>query len=503
MVVAHNELGLMSKLPPETLIAISEFVANPRSRESMFEIVKMTHICQYWRSTLISCPHLWSSIFVKNDHKDFVAACLERSRELPLAIFLSSKHCHERDYPDCTCIPQSESSSGKEINKKNPCRYHTTINPLLNVDHTQRIRKLDVRLAIHDSSWNGPDQDFKEALDRLGLFAFPVPSLESLSFNADPMIEADDHAHWVFPRDLFGWATSPPTRLRHLTLRCCYGGPIQAVRNLTSFELAGVEDDFDPIELTQRSFLPFISGSPSLVSLTLSHCIFPSLGRLSQVTPVKLPKLKTLRLRDIFQLPGLTGLIEVPALKTLSSLRISTRKEESRWPHVVYLQLRAEGDDGFQLFCDVPNNDELTSERLSLIHNADPGPAFVRFEGVDLDAGGSYEMEISHLPLFLNTTVLEIGASFAHLWYRTFWKDVENIGPQLTTLRLEVIEGISPVVATSVKEFVKARLEKGMPLKKLERMEFDAMSEESEEKAKRLWEEFRAGLDIDQYLIPK
>ena len=47
VLVAQNELGLISKLPPETLVAISEFVAEPRTRESLFEIVKLTHVCQY------------------------------------------------------------------------------------------------------------------------------------------------------------------------------------------------------------------------------------------------------------------------------------------------------------------------------------------------------------------------------------------------------------------------------------------------------------------------
>ena len=83
VVVAQNEFTLIRKLPPETLVDITGFVLEPRTRESMFEIVKMTHICKYLRSTLISYPHLWSLIFVKNDHKDFVVACLERSRGTP------------------------------------------------------------------------------------------------------------------------------------------------------------------------------------------------------------------------------------------------------------------------------------------------------------------------------------------------------------------------------------------------------------------------------------
>jgi len=85
---------------PEILAGISEFVAKPRSRQSMFEIVKMTHVCQYWKSALIS-PHLWSSIFVKNDHPDFVAACLKRSQEVPLTMWLDLKYGDYDEYPDC------------------------------------------------------------------------------------------------------------------------------------------------------------------------------------------------------------------------------------------------------------------------------------------------------------------------------------------------------------------------------------------------------------------
>ena len=109
-------------------------------------------------------------------------------------------------------------------------------------------------------------------------------------------------------------------------------------------------------------------------------------------------------------------------------------------------------------------------------------------------------MEASTLPLLADAKVLEIGASFASPWYHNFWKDLGEVGPQLTTLRLEVTEEMSPAVVKSMKEFAMARFQEGMPLTKLERMVFEGMSEEDEEKTKKLWEEFRASLDIDQYL---
>jgi hypothetical protein len=39
-----------------------------------------------------------------------------------------------------------------------------------------------------------------------------------------------------------------------------------------------------------------------------------------------------------------------------------------------------------------------------------------------------------------------------------------------------------------------------VPLTILERMKYEEMSEEDEEKAKRFWEEFLIGLNVDQYL---
>ena len=56
---------------------------------------------------------------------------------------------------------------------------------------------------------------------------------------------------------------------------------------------------------------------------------------------------------------------------------------------------------------------------------------------------------------------------------------------------------MEPAVAKSVKKFVKARFKRGMPLEKLEKTRFEEVSEEDEENAKRLWEEFRVGLKID------
>ena len=466
----------------------------------MFEAVNMTHVCQYWRSTLISYPHLWSSIFVQNDHRDFVAACLTRSRELPLTVYLDLKHGDYHDYPGCTCI-RKVGSCGMRINENHPCRYHTTIDPLLWGDHTDRIRTLDVYLNMLDSvAEEGPDQDFDIALDDFGLFARPLPALESLSFRVN-WYEFDVDAHLEFPTTLFCWVFLPPTKLRHLSLHGCYGGPIHVVRNLTSFKLAGDMKSLDHIELNQDNFLPFISGSPSLESLSLTCCSFPDRAQLSRVTPVGLPELKFLQLLYTYEPSGFPGLVDVPAIKTLSSLRISA--QEIKYPHpcagATYFLLYAENDDGFQLCYDIPIDHKTTSGFLDVMYNADPTLTLIRFEGRGPNPLAG-RMEISPLPLFVNAKVLEIGASFADLWYTDFWKDLEKVGPQLTTLRLEITEGMKPEVVGLVEGLARARFRNGTRLAKLERMTFEGVSEEEEEKAKKLWEQFRAGLNIGEYI---
>jgi len=498
VVVTHNEFSLISKLPPETLLKISEFIVNPRTRESVFEIVKMTHICQYWRTTLISYPHLWSSIFVKNDHKDFVAACLERSQEAPLTVRLDLKNPGYYDYHDCIC-DRNERSAERGINVRNSCRYHAAIDPLLEAGRFRRIRTLDVHLTIFNTTEYDVDEDFRIVLKGFKIFASPLPVLESLTFHVNHNFEIDGPLG--LPKALFSWGVSPPTQLRHLALRECYGGPIDAVRNLTSFELIGVEGVYNPMELDQDTFLPFISGSPSLVSLSLSHFSFPDRAQLSQVTPFKLPGLKSLRLMDMSGLSDFPGLIDVPAINTLSSLRISARKRGGGFHDADFL-ICAENDDGFQLSYNTPHNHEAALDWLGIMHDADPHLAFVRFDGHGIDPTNEKQLEASPLPLFVNAKVLEVGASFAYRWYRDFWKDLRKVGPQLTTLRLEVIEGMKSAVATSVEKLVKARFKKGMPLEKLERMRFEGMSEEDEEKAKKLWDKFRASLDVDLYLSP-
>lgn len=496
--MAQNEFSPINKLPPEIMADISEFVAEPKTRESMFEVVKMTHVCRYWRSALISYPHLWSSIFANSGHKDFVAVCLERSQTVPLTVQLDLGDGRVNDRFGCTCIKDKQ-PSGIRIDERRPCQYHATISPLLKTAHIQRIRTLDVRLDPFDGlAGGGRDEDFWDALWGFKFFAIPLPALESLSFHVNHI-----HGLLELPNFLFSWSSSPPTKLCHLSLHGCYDGPVRVVRNLTSLEFAGNWHDFGfTTELDQRRLLPFISSNPSLVSLSLSRFTLPIRALSSEITPVRLPKLKSLMLMDMAELQGFPGLVDVPAFNTLSMLRISARKTVAAGCSETDFLVHAESDDGFQLSYNTPVVDQVVSDWLGLMGNSSPSPAFVRFEGREPGTAEKNQMA-SPLPLFVNAEVLEIGGPFTRHWHRNFWKDLRKVGPQLAILRLEVVEGMKPAVAKWVKKFVKARFNKGMPLAKLERMTFEERSEEDEEKAETLWQGFRAGLKIERYLAPQ
>ena len=73
--------------------------------------------------------------------------------------------------------------------------------------------------------------------------------------------------------------------------------------------------------------------------MILIHCSFCGWDKLSRITPVKLSQLKTLSLAKILGLINPHNLIEVPAFRTLSSLR--------NGPCNARFCVRAENDGGF------------------------------------------------------------------------------------------------------------------------------------------------------------
>ena len=71
----------VNRLPPEIISSIARCVLDTRS------IISLTHVCRYWRDSIISSPDNWTLIFSERRH--LAALSLERAKAAPLTIHLN------------------------------------------------------------------------------------------------------------------------------------------------------------------------------------------------------------------------------------------------------------------------------------------------------------------------------------------------------------------------------------------------------------------------------
>ena len=84
----------MDQIPPESLTCVFDFVYQPRGRtertgflttnstEYRNAIVTLTHVCRYWRATILSNPKFWTTANLT--HPFMTSTLLKRSRSMPL-----------------------------------------------------------------------------------------------------------------------------------------------------------------------------------------------------------------------------------------------------------------------------------------------------------------------------------------------------------------------------------------------------------------------------------
>jgi hypothetical protein len=75
-----NELSPINCLPPEVLSAIPTHWP----ADSQTDLIRATHVCRYWRTTLIASPSLWNVI--KSGNEARMRACIYRSQLYPLSL---------------------------------------------------------------------------------------------------------------------------------------------------------------------------------------------------------------------------------------------------------------------------------------------------------------------------------------------------------------------------------------------------------------------------------
>lgn len=75
-----NELSPINRLPPEVLSAIPTYWPV----DSQGVLIRATHVCRYWRTTLTASPSLWNTI--KSGNEARMRACIYRSQSYPLSM---------------------------------------------------------------------------------------------------------------------------------------------------------------------------------------------------------------------------------------------------------------------------------------------------------------------------------------------------------------------------------------------------------------------------------
>ena len=75
-----NELSPINCLPPEVLSAIPTYWV----ADSQGDMIRATHVCRYWRTTLIGSPGLWNN--VKSGNEARMRAYIHRSQSYPLSV---------------------------------------------------------------------------------------------------------------------------------------------------------------------------------------------------------------------------------------------------------------------------------------------------------------------------------------------------------------------------------------------------------------------------------
>src|SRR5882762_10368238 len=81
----RNTLRPVNRLPPEIISYIARNVLG-NSAVDTASIIPLTHVCRYWRDSIISMPENWA--LISSDWRKLAELSLERAKAAPLSVRL-------------------------------------------------------------------------------------------------------------------------------------------------------------------------------------------------------------------------------------------------------------------------------------------------------------------------------------------------------------------------------------------------------------------------------
>ena len=208
------------KLSPAILLCILQSISPPRTREGLYHLSKLSHVCRSWRMGLFSQPRAWATIFISNkDCRSFIEMCLERSQPVTLEVVVDASE-EGRLHPECTC---DEDTRGRLVpNESDPCEWHFQFESLAEAGHSKRVYELNI-----DFEGGGIPlaEKVQLALGSCRFFTLSFPHLTSLEW----LESRTEHGNYIFSTPPF------PHTLRFLSFMGSWDGSVTQVNNLISF----------------------------------------------------------------------------------------------------------------------------------------------------------------------------------------------------------------------------------------------------------------------------
>ena len=385
--------------------------------------------------------------------------------------------------PDCIC---DRGRRGRLLpSESDPCEWHFQFESLAESKHSDRIRALDIDFDGDEIPREERTGKAQLALGSCRFFTSSFPQLTTLGWR----IGRAKHANHLFSTSLF-----IPT-LRSLTYAGSWDDLAAPINNLTSFAYKGRELDGTDLE-SVRSFL---LNNRALESLDLDCIDFE--GR-SVGPPVCLSNLKSLSVNLVDG--ELSAIIQVPALRHLSSLRIESDGIEC-------YTLCATGDGITFSARHFPS--ELAEIWEGFTRHARPTVRHVHLD--DSEAGAGFygdDDDLTFVSLLLDAHTLEIGHSYFPFWYHEFLDDLKELGPQLETIRFGIPEDMEPFpedddefhhwddgLLDCIEDLVRYRFFQGRPLSTVERL-VTSKSERTNREQEFVWRCFYNGRELCKYV---
>lgn len=507
----------ISNLPPEVLITILELVAPSRTREDLYTLLSLTHVCRDWRIWLIGYPQAWTAIFATHrDRRSLVEMCLKNSRDQPLDVTVD---INDKLWVPSGCSCKNDGYGKLLPNEVSPCRWHFSFELLAQPTVSERIKQLWINSSSQVLTPPSVSETRMEMLriDFPSLLTHPsIPERIPSNYLWSPSLDlnkcrfflstfrqlttlvwkddATDYAH------LFFSTPHPLPELKSVVFKGRWQKslPLSQVNNLTSFTIKS-----DLYTLTAEEFRSFLLNNLSLVSLEISAVIRGQ----TEGDPIVLSNLESLIIDS--DPKAFSTILQVPAFQRFSALRISLENGRDD-----LYTLRATGEEAsVSAKSKAP---KVQEDWHHLTGYVQPTIRHVCVYDERLEVLPSPDHSCTEITALMeNADTVDIGLTYSGGWDHRFWDELKLLR-ELKVIRFEVSEEMSPdgeprdpdeectdldLLWDRIADLAEHRFGEGRPLQVIDRM---VVSKDWDVNRLQdvLWGRFFDGRNIKNYLAP-